>query len=184
MLSFWDVDDRAEKLKELWLSGMPAKKIAAELGCESKNAVLGKAHRMGLSGKGPKQSTAGIPKPRLKATMNRGGAGLRPMKSSPPRPPRTPAEITDENARILALKPTVFGIENFEPHHCGYIHGEPTQQARCGRQKLEGLPYCQDHQTLCTAPPAIARPYLNIRASWGAKRDVQALRNVSDLLDA
>lgn len=182
MSTFWEQEGRSDKLKELWLAGTSASKIGQAFGT-TKSAVIGRAHRMGLAHKGPKQSTAGIPKKR-QVVVNRGGAGLRPMKSSPPRPPRTPAEITDENARILALKPTVFGIENFEPHHCGYIHGEPTQQARCGRPKVDGLAYCQDHQTLCTAPPAIARPYLNIRASWGAKRDVQALRNVADLLDA
>ena len=184
MLSFWDVDDRAEKLKELWLSGMPAKKIAVELGAATKNAVLGKAHRMGLSGKGPKQSTAGIPKKRIR--IDRGGAGFRPLKS-PPRPPRTPAEITGDNARILALKPTVAGISNLEAHHCKYVHGEPSEQARCGRQRVEGLPYCEDHVRLCTAPPVPPRNrYMNLTGSTAGRlgHDVQVLKNVAELLDA
>jgi hypothetical protein len=181
MLSFWDIDDRTEKLKELWLSGMPAKRIAAELGAATKNQVLGKAFRLGLSHKGPKQSTAGIPKKRIR--IDRGGAGMRPLKS-PPRPPRTPEQVTDDNARSLALQPTVFGIENFEPHHCGYVHGEPAQQARCGRQRVEGLPYCRDHQTLCTAPPQVARPYPNMRAAFGARRDVQQVRTFLEFIDA
>jgi hypothetical protein len=183
-MSFWDEENRVERMQDLWLSGMPAKKIAAEIGAATKNQVLGKAHRMGLSGRGPKQSTAGIPKKRIR--IDRGGAGFRPLKS-PPRPPRTPAEITDDNARILGLKPTIFGIENLEPHHCKYVHGEPSEQARCGRKRVDGLPYCQDHQTLCTAPPVPRQQrYMNLVGSTAGRlgHDVQVLKNVSELLDA
>jgi GcrA cell cycle regulator len=41
-------DERIERLKELWKKGMTASQIADELGAVSRNAVIGKAHRLGL----------------------------------------------------------------------------------------------------------------------------------------
>lgn len=44
-------DERVEKLRELWGAGKSASEIADELGNVSRNAVIGKAHRLGLSGR-------------------------------------------------------------------------------------------------------------------------------------
>jgi GcrA cell cycle regulator len=41
-------DERIDRLKELWTQGMTASQIADELGGVSRNAVIGKAHRLGL----------------------------------------------------------------------------------------------------------------------------------------
>jgi GcrA cell cycle regulator len=41
-------DERIDRLKELWSQGMTASHIADELGGVSRNAVIGKAHRLGL----------------------------------------------------------------------------------------------------------------------------------------
>jgi GcrA cell cycle regulator len=41
-------DERIERLKEMWTRGMTASQIADELGGVSRNAVIGKAHRLGL----------------------------------------------------------------------------------------------------------------------------------------
>jgi GcrA cell cycle regulator len=41
-------DERIERLKEMWTRGMTASQIAEELGAVSRNAVIGKAHRLGL----------------------------------------------------------------------------------------------------------------------------------------
>jgi GcrA cell cycle regulator len=41
-------DERIEQLKALWSKGMTASQIADELGAVSRNAVIGKAHRLGL----------------------------------------------------------------------------------------------------------------------------------------
>ena len=41
-------EERIERLKELWTKGMTASQIAEELGAVSRNAVIGKAHRLGL----------------------------------------------------------------------------------------------------------------------------------------
>lgn len=44
-------DERVEKLRELWGQGMSASEIADLLGDITRNAVIGKAHRLGLSGR-------------------------------------------------------------------------------------------------------------------------------------
>ena len=42
-------DERIETLRKMWDSGLTATQIAEELGGVSRNAVIGKAHRLGLA---------------------------------------------------------------------------------------------------------------------------------------
>src|SRR5258705_9250098 len=51
-------DDRVEQLKKLWEAGLSASQIAAELGNVTRNAVIGKVHRLGLSGRAQSPSPA------------------------------------------------------------------------------------------------------------------------------
>ena len=44
-------DERVELLKKLWLEGHSASQIAKQLGGVTRNAVIGKVHRLGLSGR-------------------------------------------------------------------------------------------------------------------------------------
>ena len=44
-------DERVELLKKLWSDGLSASQIAAELGGITRNAVIGKVHRLGLAGR-------------------------------------------------------------------------------------------------------------------------------------
>ena len=83
-------DDRVEQLKKLWEAGLSASQIAAELGNVTRNAVIGKVHRLGLSGRAKSPSSA-APRPRkarpaqhmmrvtrpIVARQHRAGAGLR-----------------------------------------------------------------------------------------------------------
>src|SRR5262245_51840909 len=56
-------DERVEQLKRLWSEGLSASQIAAELGGITRNAVIGKVHRLGLSGRAKAPSSA-APRPR------------------------------------------------------------------------------------------------------------------------
>ena len=56
-------DERVETLKRLWTDGLSASQIAAELGGITRNAVIGKVHRLGLSGRAKSPSSA-APRPR------------------------------------------------------------------------------------------------------------------------
>src|SRR5436305_6152888 len=56
-------DERVERLKKLWADGLSASQIAGELGGITRNAVIGKVHRLGLSGRAKSPSSA-APRPR------------------------------------------------------------------------------------------------------------------------
>jgi GcrA cell cycle regulator len=61
-------DERIERLKELWTKGMTASQIADELGAVSRNAVIGKAHRLGLQSRpSPVKPNDPAPAPAAKA---------------------------------------------------------------------------------------------------------------------
>src|ERR1700754_2333832 len=81
-LQTW-TDERVELLKRLWADGLSASQIAGELGGITRNAVIGKVHRLGLSGraKAPSSSVPRQRKPRthmmrVSRPMSRGNAAL------------------------------------------------------------------------------------------------------------
>ena len=51
-------DDRVEVLKKLWIEGQSASQIAKELGGVTRNAVIGKVHRLGLSNRATSSSSS------------------------------------------------------------------------------------------------------------------------------
>ena len=57
-------DDRVEKLKRLWADGLSASQIAAQLGGGvSRNAVIGKVHRLNLPGRAKAGGSTSAPRP-------------------------------------------------------------------------------------------------------------------------
>ena len=77
-------DERVELLKKLWAEGLSASQIAAQLGGVSRNAVIGKVHRLKLSSRG--RATAAPA--RQKKTAGGGELGQEPQAARP-RPSRT-----------------------------------------------------------------------------------------------
>jgi GcrA cell cycle regulator len=89
-------DERIDRLKELWSQGITASQIADELGGVSRNAVIGKAHRLGLQSRpspvkpneGSDESAA-VPEP----APARAAPAAEPAPSAPAQPqPRAAAE--------------------------------------------------------------------------------------------
>lgn len=86
-------DERIDRLKALWLQGMTASHIADELGGVSRNAVIGKAHRLGLQSRPspvkPHEHEAEgaepAPKPKSK---EKPAAEARPQAAEPASEPR------------------------------------------------------------------------------------------------
>ena len=77
-------DERVELLKKLWTDGLSASQIAAELGNVTRNAVIGKVHRLGLSGRAKDAS--------LPASAAQARPARRPARRAlrlPSRPSRT-----------------------------------------------------------------------------------------------
>src|SRR6185436_16300689 len=86
-------DERIDRLKELWTQGKTASHIADELGGVSRNAVIGKAHRLGLQSRpSPVKPNEPAPKPRAKAKDKPAAAPAKPPAAAEPRPADAPPE--------------------------------------------------------------------------------------------
>lgn len=86
-------DERVEMLKRLWADGLAASQIAGELGGVTRNGVIGKVHRLGLSGR-VRRSEFGQPKKQRKQRTDR-----RPLKAVP-----TPEEKAAAMKRYAAAE--------------------------------------------------------------------------------
>ena len=120
--------ERVEKLKQLWEEGLTASRIASELGDVTRNAVIGKAHRLGLSGRMvSKRSNTGISIIRKKRINI--GVSQKVIDISP---------IIDE-----PMNPTSF--EDIKDGLCRWPLGEPEEInfKFCGRKTNDGIVYCQ-----------------------------------------
>jgi len=92
-------DERIDRLKELWSQGKTASHIADELGGVSRNAVIGKAHRLGLQSR-PSPVTPNEPAPRARAKREKAEAPAAPRAA-----PAAPAAPWEGEARAPAARP-------------------------------------------------------------------------------
>src|SRR6056297_6518 len=79
-------DERVEMLKKMWSEGQSASQIAKELGGVTRNAVIGKVHRLGLSNRAGASPAPAEAKPEPKA---------QPKAKAPPQPKPAPANKPD-----------------------------------------------------------------------------------------
>ncbi len=95
-------DERVEQLRKLWSDGLSASQIATEIGGVSRNAVIGKVHRLGLSGR-TKAPAAAPARPVRKAPVAAAPAP-RPVAPAPQTEPRPQAfgNTALATARVLA----------------------------------------------------------------------------------
>src|SRR3954453_15613541 len=95
-------DERVERLKKLWSDGLSASQIAAELGGGvTRNAVIGKVHRLGLSGRGKGQAPAPPPPRKPIRPADPDAAGEPPMQDAALLPVSTAgpqSEVSPEQA--------------------------------------------------------------------------------------
>lgn len=133
-------DERIESLRTMWEKGLTASQIADELGGVSRNAVIGKAHRLGLKSrpspvkatekvaKPPKPTTPVAPKPAAPVAAARPAAPVapRPVAAAPKPEPRPPVEASDEGGADPAPKPDAPRIVSIGPG--GFIRQGPGDQ--------------------------------------------------------
>jgi GcrA cell cycle regulator len=89
-------DERIERLKTMWTQGSTASQIAEELGGVSRNAVIGKAHRLGLESR-PSPVKAGEEKEK-KAKPAPAPRAAKPAPAPKPAPAAAEPRETDVNA--------------------------------------------------------------------------------------
>ena len=128
--------EREEKLKELWKKGHTASQIAFLLGGTTRNAVIGKAHRLNLEARAvSKKSTLKVNKESNVKTE------IKTQKLG--RKAKFKALLLDKN--FPAENPTK--LEDLTDDHCKWPLGEKLEPASffCGRKPIEKFPYCQLH---------------------------------------
>lgn len=156
-------DDRVELLKKLWADGLSASQIAAELGGISRNSVIGKVHRLGLSGRA-KSAPNAVPrqrKPRAHAHMIRlarpavrGNTALAPMQVYDVEVEAEPELI--DNIVPISQRCSILELNDSK---CHWPIGDPgaADFFFCGGKTIEGLPYCGYHSRVAYQPPADRR---------------------------
>jgi len=138
-------DERVATLTKLWADGLSASQIAAELGGVTRNAVIGKVHRLGLSGRAkPTSSSAKSPK-RARSSYN----------SKPRSPGRTGVSLRDgpsasARAAVEDLEAPVckkLDLVDLTEKTCKWPHGDPATDDFhfCGNTPKEDTPYCEYH---------------------------------------
>ncbi len=140
-------EDRAATLRRLWAEGLSCSIIAERMGI-TRNAVIGKVHRLRLSGRNtviraPSQKQGG--RWRRKRDLGKPGQhqeqrqSRRSVLASLPVHPLPPPAETDI-ARVA--------FADLEPKHCRWpisAHPHGPVHGYCGCDHVPGLPYCADH---------------------------------------
>lgn len=157
-------DERVELLKKLWAEGLSATQIASRLGGVTRNAVIGKVHRLGLSGRA---TTVRIkshrPRPRVDQAKRiakprfAGGTVGNPALRALYMPEAEPFVSTYEELDI-PLKDRK-SIETLNECDCRWPIGDPqlADFHFCNRKKMTGLPYCEFHARRAFQPPQTRR---------------------------
>ena len=147
-----------ETLRQLALEGKSASSIAAALGAPSRNAVIGKANRIGVKLTGnvrssaPRAPRASTGRPRRPAIARTDGA-LRKRAVVPALPrERKPTWIFAEAEVGEMLK---VGLEDIREGACRWPLGDPTSEdfVYCGLQTAQGRSYCAGHCRMAYKPP-------------------------------
>jgi len=126
--------EREKKLKELWKKGHTASEIASLLGDTTRNAIIGKAHRLNLQARAPSKKNKSEAKTETNTPVREGRLSRKARfksllldKNFEPENPKQLEELTDET--------------------CRWPFGHPNEKDFyfCGRKPLEKFPYCKLH---------------------------------------
>ena len=143
-------DERVASLKKLWLDGLSASQIAKQLGGVTRNAVIGKVHRLGLSGRATPAAPA---RPVFKAPRP-----ARPVMAAP-HTPRRPEQAPVHQQPVATLpmvreEPGSATVLTLGAHMCKWPIGDPAADGFtfCGRRTGEDGPYCNEHARVAYQP--------------------------------
>ena len=160
-LQTW-TDERVELLKKLWADGLSASQIAGELGGITRNAVIGKVHRLGLSGraKAPSSSVPRQRKPRA-PSMFRAPRPMMRGNTALAHQPNYDYDIAPEPEYVENIIPIGqrCTLLELDQEKCHWPIGDPGQPDFyfCGGKTGAGTPYCGYHARVAYQPPAARR---------------------------
>ena len=135
-------EEKVNKLKDLWGKGQTASQIAEIIGGVSRNAVIGKAHRLNLSAKIKTRSSISHNNTETPSNNN--------IIKKSGRKQRFRSLLLDKNfepARNLKL-------EDLNEQTCKYMEGHPDEKdsSFCGRKTVEKFSYCPLHLMIVFQP--------------------------------
>lgn len=132
-------DERVNLLKQLWGEGKTAAEIAKVLGDGiTRNAVIGKAHRLKLSSRlSPIQQNTS-----------------KKVKAEAPMP-----RIVKPMVKLPEFKGLELKLEELKERMCRWPNGDPREEnfSFCGCETVAGLPYCETHCRAAYQVPARSR---------------------------
>jgi GcrA cell cycle regulator len=173
-------NERIELLQKLWLEGCSASRIAGELGAGvTRNAVIGKVFRLGLSGRA-KASPGHLPPAHQQKTHRRAGHGHGHARASAqasigntalalqPLVMEAPVHRIAEDVVVPICEPVT--IMDLRESMCRWPIGDPAQSEfrYCGAKKVPGTgPYCSCHSGVAYQGHHDRRPRPPQRSSRG-----------------
>ena len=128
-------EEKVKKLKELWTKGHTASQIAEELGDTTRNAVIGKAHRLNLAARAPSKQSSQSSSSVIKSTRK----GTTPIS----RKAKFQSILLDKNFEPENPK----SLEELTDQTCKWPIGHPNEEKFyfCGRKPEGEFPYCKLH---------------------------------------
>ena len=161
-------DERVELLRQLWLDGKSASQISAQLGLGvTRNAVIGKVHRLGLSGRA-KSSAPAAPRIRQRAPaahrptvvhrssgVSHGGGhavrGNTALALNADHLFETRPQVYEDVIVPISLRVTIVELKE---SMCRWPLGDPTSSEfrYCGSQSAGTSPYCASHGKMAYQP--------------------------------
>ena len=135
----WD-ENNVTKLRELWDQGLPTAQIGKLLGF-TKNAVVGKAHRIGLE-----RRPSPIRRTSVKPDRKKARSPVMPKLNFENENNEIEKSIT--NSERNTFQPLVKNLFNTMPKRgCEWPKGHPDEIDFhfCGKERFEDKPYCIDH---------------------------------------
>lgn len=144
-------DERVEMLKKLWQEGLSASQIAGRIGSVTRNAVIGKVHRLGLSGRAT-TSRMKSHRPRTRMANNAKRQNVKPRFAQVGNP-AVRALYLDAEAYVPPVEELVIPlaerktIQTLTESSCRWPIGDPQAADFhfCGKTKVAVLPYCEFH---------------------------------------
>jgi len=129
-------DEKVNKLKELWTKGHTASQIAKILGETTRNAVIGKAHRLDLEARAPSKQGANF-------SSKQDVKQVKKIAQPVSRKSKFQSILLDKS--FEAEKPTT--LENLTEKTCKWPVGHPDEENFyfCGRSPEGEFPYCKLH---------------------------------------
>ncbi len=140
-------DERVELLKKYWAEGLSASQIASKMGGVTRNAVIGKVHRLGLSGR----ATPAKPQRGCDLEFETEEAPAAGFQRTEIEPLIVEPEFTAPAAIISGDLATVATLKT---NMCKWPIGDPAKDDFhfCGQSAPTGKPYCGYHSQLAFQP--------------------------------